>query len=1150
MKKIFIVVALIVCSISFGQTAGSPFQKNISEKFFPKTPSERAFEKFINIPEGNYSGVHGFSVPIYTIQGNEFSFPISIDYSGGGIKVDEISGTVGLGWNLNVGGVNFSQEIRGRQDGQTSYGGIHIENPLNFSPNDNPQDYETALNMVGQIEGVTAGCIKLMDGIESLNELNPDFFSYSLLNNRGKFIKDSDGNIHTVPKDDIIYNNNNILIDKKGIHYHFTSYLSSNTTFYTGTYQNSYSISFYIDKIVFPNGDEINFNYIQNQYTYISNYEFSQDVQETFYYGSTGEMPLEIEKRPYLTETTEYLISSVKYKNTVIDFKYKEVGGSIGYREDVKGAASLDKIEIKYLQPNSQYKMVKEYKLETDYFISRNGNTGELYTASNYPDSQYKKRLRLKSIKELRSSSQYTFEYYGEHEADSYGSNTDLPNRFSYNTDYWGVYNGTENNSPIETFTYYRTNSTPPENIIVWGADKLPSEDYAIVGSLSKVQLPTGGSQIFEYELDTYQVDYGPITETFLFPREFETHLYFDYDDMNYNEYQIDIEPTDFPEFDYRDGLDYRVEFYNNDAPPYDGVGNMPDQKYYYLQLFENDDNHPIGPRIIWEHAQTGDILLPKLNPEKNYYFKLFHTGDEPSNHPGHPEFVEIKIKLKWGQKDYKEFTNKNAGSLRTKSIILTDVDGSEKLKRTYLYENFEENSLSSGIYTGRNYGTATFTMKPCKDNSSQSNCSNRYCKYRTYYRTPNHLNLNSVYGKSVFYENVTEIYNNVKESNQNFKIEYEFKAPDLGVEYPSGYDTPIIHRTYSDYTGGMLLHKRVFDDSNTIVKTFENTYAEPDYYYNAASADYLGNSIVAYGMMATIINEEIVCTVSAEGFCVPRYEFGTNYYYITSAWIKLDKTIEKDYSNGQLTVTTETDYEYDTTYSHLNPVTVKTTNSLGETIVTEYKYPQDLAGQRPWMSTLVAENRIADPVVVKTKNQTLDKPLSIQETVYEKDATTANIVLPKYVFAKKGSQTLNYSPTGEDLRITYDKYDSNGNLLQYTLANGTPVSIIWGYNGQYPIAKVEGLPYSSVQTEANALISASNSGSLSPASFETLRNTAGAMVTGYIYEPLVGVTTIIQSNGQIETYEYDNAGRLKLIMDQNGKVLKEIEYNYYNQQP
>lgn len=79
----------------------------------------------------------------------------------------------------------------------------------------------------------------------------------------------------------------------------------------------------------------------------------------------------------------------------------------------------------------------------------------------------------------------------------------------------------------------------------------------------------------------------------------------------------------------------------------------------------------------------------------------------------------------------------------------------------------------------------------------------------------------------------------------------------------------------------------------------------------------------------------------------------------------------------------------------------------------------------------------------------------------------------------------------------------------------------------------------------AGNLIQISENETLTPSSFDQLQELEQALVTGYIYKPLVGVTTIIQPNGQYENYNYDNAGRLKSITDESGNILKQVEYNY-----
>src|SRR5690606_741509 len=47
--------------------------------------------------------------------------------------------------------------------------------------------------------------------------------------------------------------------------------------------------------------------------------------------------------------------------------------------------------------------------------------------------------------------------------------------------------------------------------------------------------------------------------------------------------------------------------------------------------------------------------------------------------------------------------------------------------------------------------------------------------------------------------------------------------------------------------------------------------------------------------------------------------------------------------------------------------------------------------------------------------------------------------------------------------RATYHAYDDKGNLLEFSREDDLHISYIWGYNDQYPIAKIENLSYSSI---------------------------------------------------------------------------------------
>lgn len=56
------------------------------------------------------------------------------------------------------------------------------------------------------------------------------------------------------------------------------------------------------------------------------------------------------------------------------------------------------------------------------------------------------------------------------------------------------------------------------------------------------------------------------------------------------------------------------------------------------------------------------------------------------------------------------------------------------------------------------------------------------------------------------------------------------------------------------------------------------------------------------------------------------------------------------------------------------------------------------------------------------------------------------------------------------------------------------------------------------------------------------------AQMTTYTYTPFVGMTSQSDASGRITFYEYDSFGRLFVVTDQNGKVLKKMEYKYANQ--
>lgn len=72
-----------------------------------------------------YTGNLSLSIPIYTYQDNDFTIPISLNYSYNGLMVNKQAGLTGLGWSLDYGGY-ITREVRGIPDEET--GQIRIYN--------------------------------------------------------------------------------------------------------------------------------------------------------------------------------------------------------------------------------------------------------------------------------------------------------------------------------------------------------------------------------------------------------------------------------------------------------------------------------------------------------------------------------------------------------------------------------------------------------------------------------------------------------------------------------------------------------------------------------------------------------------------------------------------------------------------------------------------------------------------------------------------------------------------------------------------------------------------------------------------------------------------------------------------------------------
>jgi len=215
-------------------------------------------------------------------------------------------------------------------------------------------------------------------------------------------------------------------------------------------------------------------------------------------------------------------------------------------------------------------------------------------------------------------------------------------------------------------------------------------------------------------------------------------------------------------------------------------------------------------------------------------------------------------------------------------------------------------------------------------------------------------------------------------------------------------------------------------------------------------------------------------------------------------------------------------------------------TNSNADILTTDYEYPWhyteldalELPKSLP-ISKVVTSDRLDD--VVQGQFFEYDTNGNIKTTyAYNKGAGT-------------NTSTYNYIPSNYEEMTSFEFLD--GKPVEMVKKHGSPTSYIWGYDNQYPVAKIEGRARAGLNGTLVSAIENATATSMEGA-LDNLRNhtSIGAgMMTSYTHKPLAGVKTIVDPKGDKITYYYDDFGRLSYIKDKDGNRITENTYIYGN---
>ena len=81
-----------------------------------------------NVTVDYSTGIFHYQMPLYTLKSGDYELPISLRYTGKGVKVSDKPGLVGYNWTLDTGGIVTRTVRGGIPDEKPLYGYLHFEN--------------------------------------------------------------------------------------------------------------------------------------------------------------------------------------------------------------------------------------------------------------------------------------------------------------------------------------------------------------------------------------------------------------------------------------------------------------------------------------------------------------------------------------------------------------------------------------------------------------------------------------------------------------------------------------------------------------------------------------------------------------------------------------------------------------------------------------------------------------------------------------------------------------------------------------------------------------------------------------------------------------------------------------------------------------
>jgi YD repeat-containing protein len=559
----------------------------------------------------------------------------------------------------------------------------------------------------------------------------------------------------------------------------------------------------------------------------------------------------------------------------------------------------------------------------------------------------------------------------------------------------------------------------------------------------------------------------------------------------------------------------------------------------------------------------------------------------------------------------------KLGGGLRVRRISNYDGISPAPVIKTYTY-GLNECGYGRGNFLLKNYFfQSTQTNRVISDNTVGLGCSSISTRRtRTFYCNPT-IDIEPYDGSPVVYPTVTEYMGDgIKNTGKTI---YNF------TDIADALTTAMIANkaviTNYQPNRGQVASKYVYVNDGG--GNYHLTHSETNNYQAYSPQIYSNVGFVAFKNITTddasTHQTDVALGPTGTGCVDDGNSYAYTNYDVRSSDNRLIQKVETDYDqkDPSKTITRTNNYYYDN-FANQQLTRIVTTNSKGDTLLVQKKYPNDYSSTAPY-NTMISNNNIDKVVWEQKSNTSKNLTLTTQQNNY------ANMGGSNYL---TNSIYYQVGTNASELRASFNQYDTWGNIQEMQKAGDLKKSYVWDYKGVYPVAEVTNssfanIAYTSFEADGSgnwsigSTLRNTNSGITGQQSYNlsngaciktglTTTNTytvsywsstgssyavtgstsvkqgktingwtyfehqvtgtstvtvsgsgnidelrlypTGALMTTYTYTPLVGMTSQCDAGNRVTYYEYDGLERLKDIKDQDGNIIKTLQYHYLGQ--